>query len=138
MSNSLNNVRQLLVATSAYRLDHADRVPLRGRSYGNGQLNGWDTWHFAGKNCDAYWQTNFGGGFDEHVHWRFLNPYVQASPAPVPSGFVNTGSGPTWNFQQGTLTAQQRTSFTVKACRSPGDVGTRQRTWPTPRGGQFI
>jgi type II secretory pathway pseudopilin PulG len=126
-SISINNVRQLVAASAQYRLDHVERTPMRGGSYNNGNLMGWDTWNFAGKNASTFWQ---GGQFDEHAHWRFLNPYIQGVPAPVPTGFVNTGSGATWTFQQGTLTAAQRAGFGVKVCRSPGDVGTRQRNWP--------
>ncbi len=127
-SNSVNNVRQILQANEQYRWDHANRVPMRGSRYQNGQIQGgWDTWHVAGKNCSSFWA---GGAFDEHAYNRFLNPYLQDALPPMPVGYSNTGSGATWNFNQGTITALQRTSFRVKVCRSPGDIATRQRNWP--------
>lgn len=132
-SHSINNVRQLLVATGEYRLDNLDRVPIRATGYSNGQINGgWTAWSFAGKNCDFFWQTSFA---DEKAYWRFLNPYVQSAMPIIPVGSVNSGSGATWTFIQGTITPQQRAAFQVKVCRSPGDVATRQRAWPNPTAG---
>lgn len=131
LSNSLNNVRQILVACGQYRLDDACRVPARACRYSNGQITGgWDTWNFAGKNCQSYWASASGGVFDESAYSRFLNPYLQASLAPIPPGYINTGSGSTWTFNDGTPTEAQRQSFQVRVCRSPGDIATRQRAWP--------
>jgi type II secretory pathway pseudopilin PulG len=132
-SVSINNNRWILAACAEYRLDHADRVPMRGSGYSNGQITGgWDTWSFAGKNCNVWWLS---GPFDESAYSRFLNPYLQANVIPVPPGYANTGSGATWTFQDGIPTAQQRATYQVKACRSPGDVTTRQRSWPNPTPG---
>lgn len=128
--DSIKNVRQILRANAQYRLDHADRVPMRGASYSNGQITGgWDTWHHAGKNCDQFWQAT-GGAFDESAFGRFLNPYLSTTLAPMPPGYINTGAGATWTFRSGTPTVQQRAAFKMEVCRSPGDVATRQRNWP--------
>lgn len=128
---SINNVRQILAACAEYRLDHAGRVPMRGCAYSNGQITtGWDTWNFAGKNCDSWWLSGYGGAFDESAYSRFLNPYLQANVAPIPPLYVNTTTPLGWTFNDGMPTLAQRQSFGVKVCRSPGDIATRQRNWP--------
>ncbi len=133
---SLNNVRQILQATAQYRLDNAGRTPMRGCRYSAGMITGgWDTWNAFGKNCDSFWQSYGGGVFDESARGRALNSYLQSQSAPVPTGYLNTGAGATWSFNSGTPTPAQRLSFEVKKCRSPGDVATRQRTWPIPTPG---
>jgi type II secretory pathway pseudopilin PulG len=133
LTTSLNNVRQILVACGEYRLDKANRVPMRGTGYSNGQITGgWDTWNFAGKNCDVFWASSSGGVFDENAYGRFLNPYLAPALPPVPAGYLNVGSGATWTFNDGTITPQQRAFYGVKVCRSPGDVRTYQPNWPTP------
>ena len=132
LSTSLYNVRQIMAACDQYRSDHDSRTPMRGSGYSAGFITiGWDTWNHMGKNCSAYW----AGSLDDHAYWRFLNPYLTTSLPPVPAGWTNSGSGSSWNFQQGTLTATQRELFAVKVCRSPGDVATRQRNWPNPTPG---
>lgn len=125
---SMNNVRQILTATAHYRLDNAGRVPMRGCGYAQGMITGgWDTWSSFGKNCNSYWQAQ---PFDESAYGRALNAYLLESRIPRPAGYVNTGSGNTWTFNDGTPSALQRQSFQLPVCRSPGDVGTRQRNWP--------
>jgi len=127
LSQSLENVRGLNMACAQYRADHAGYIPMRGCGYSNGQITGgWDTWNFAGKNCSAFWAS---GAFDETAFSRFLNPYI-AAPIPQPPGYVNTGSGATWTFNDGTPPANLRGKPEIKYCRSPGDIATRQRTWP--------
>jgi type II secretory pathway pseudopilin PulG len=128
LDGSLRNVKILLDATAQYRFANAERVPMRGCGYGLGHITGgWDTWNFAGKNCSQFW---VGGAFDESAYSRFLNSYLPHANIPVPSGYTNTGSGSTWNFNDGTPTAADRVSFQMKVCKSPGDVTTRQRNWP--------
>jgi type II secretory pathway pseudopilin PulG len=135
LTQSLDNVRHILAACGQYRLDHAWRVPMRCSRYTNGNGGGWDTWNYAGKNCNEFWYGGLGGSFDESAYGRVLNPYIQSGFIPVPAGYVNVGTGSTWTFNEGTPTAAQRSSFQVKACRSPGDVATRQRSWPVPTPG---
>lgn len=129
---SQNNLRQILIARAAYGVDHAGQVPMRGARYSGGQLSGWDTWHFGGKNCDLYWSTANGGLFDESAFSRPLNPYLMAFDVPQPAGYLNAGSGATWNFIHGTPSIQQRAALQIPVFRSPGDRGTIQRNWPTP------
>jgi type II secretory pathway pseudopilin PulG len=131
LTQSLNNVRQLLSACAAYRMDNAKRVPMRGCAYSLGQITGgWDTWNFAGKNCNAFWQTSYGGPFDESAYGRPLNAYLFHDPIPQPPGYVNTGSGATWTFNDGTPTSAQRASLQIKVCRSPGDLQSHEQNWP--------
>jgi len=131
---SMNNVRQILAATAHYRLDNAGRVPMRGVPYSNGIITGgWDTWNAFGKNCSSWW---IGQAFDESAYSRPLNSYLTPHERiPRPSGYLNTGSGSTWNFRPGTPTALQRQSFQLPVCKSPGDLATRQRNWPNPTPG---
>ncbi len=126
---SLNNVRQILAATAHYRLDNAGRVPMRACGYNNGGISGWDTWSSFGKNCSNFWA---GQQFDESAYSRALNPYLTSgNRIPKPPGYINVGSGNTWNFNHGVPTAQQRASLQIPVCRSPGDVASRQRSWPS-------
>lgn len=132
LDGSLNNVRQLLAATAQYRMDNADRVPMRGCRYTQGVMSAWDTWNSFGKNCSTYWLAmGSSSGFDEHAYGRPLNRYLPfATHIPRPAGYVNTGSGNTWTFIGGTITAQQRAALQNRVCQSPGDRATRQRDWP--------
>ncbi len=140
LSVSLNNVRQIMTATAHYRLDNAGRVPMRGCGYLQWRITGgWSTWNAFGKNNSDYWQGAFNGFFDESAHSRLLNSYLQPQIAPEPPSYMNTGAGTSsttfplpggWTFNHGTPTLSQRQSFTMKMCRSPGDVATRQRSWP--------
>jgi len=126
------NLSRIMEATIQYHADHAGRTPLRACAYSNGNLlGGWDTWSVGGKNCSTFWQ---GQLFDESAYARFLNPYLYTGRIPQPPGYVNTGSGSTWNFNHGIPTAQQRL-LQIPAFKSPGDVATRQRSWPNPTPG---
>ncbi|MBX3376991.1 MAG: prepilin-type N-terminal cleavage/methylation domain-containing protein [Phycisphaeraceae bacterium] len=131
LNESMNNVRQIMAACDAYRSEHNGYTPIRGCAYNNGSISGgWDTWNFGGKNCNPFWLTAYGGVFDESAYSRFLNPYLQNHMPAAPAGYFNAGAGPTWTFLTGTPTLLERQSFSVKVCRSPGDVATRQRLWP--------
>lgn len=130
---SLANVKTIVAANAQYGLDTGGQVAMRGCRYSNGQLNGWDGWSFGGKNCNSYWLTNFGGTFDESAYARTLNRYF--ARIPVPTGYVNTGSGATWNFRPGTPTPTQRATLQMPTFRSPGDRATYQRSWPNPTPG---
>src|SRR5438876_9691151 len=56
---SLNNCRQVLISSAAYRFDKKDLMPMRGDEYNNGIMNSWCTWSYGGKNADAYWRTGY-------------------------------------------------------------------------------
>ncbi len=135
---SLNNVRQVMLGFSSYRSEKKDQIPMRGCYYQNGVIGGgWDTWYYGGKNCDIFWQ---GQAFDEKAYCRPLNEYLYSGlTIEQPAGYANTGKGTStsgtggpglWTLTQGTITAQQRTSFEMTAFRSPGDKATKQRSWP--------
>jgi prepilin-type N-terminal cleavage/methylation domain-containing protein len=137
MRDSILNVQQILIARAMYSEDHADQIPMRGSRYQNGQLSGWDTWHFGGKNPSSIWRELYGGVFDESAYSRPLNAYLRTdgSRIPKPVGYLNTGSGSTWNFLPGNATNPQRASLKIPVFKSPGDVATRQRNWPNPTPG---
>jgi prepilin-type N-terminal cleavage/methylation domain-containing protein len=138
LTQSMANVRQIQVAAAMYHFDHAGQVPMRACGYSNGQITGgWDAWNFGGKNCDTVPGNPFWSGqvFDEPGHSRFLNAYLYPARIPQPNGYVSTGAGSTWTFVHGTPTSAQRASLQVDVCRSPGDVATRQRNWPSPTPG---
>lgn len=133
LSVSLSNVRQINMACASYRLDNMNRLPFRASAYSSGTISGgWDTWSFAGKNASSYWASQT---FDEHAYTRPLNPYLHNRPIPKPAGYINTGVGPSWTLSRGTITAQQRASFQLWVMKSPGDIATRQRSWPTATAG---
>ncbi len=141
---SLNNVRQIMLGFSSYRAEKKDQVPMRGPAYSQGRITpdlAWNTWYYGGKNCSDWWQTNYGGVYDEKAYCRPLNEYLYSGMTlEKPQGHVNVGVGTTplgvqcgrcWTFTQGTITPQQRASIEMTAYRSPGDRETRQRNWPT-------
>jgi competence protein ComGC len=132
LEQSIANVTKIVQATQVYHFDHAGQVPMRGCGYSNGQITGgWDTWNYGGKNCSSFWQTYSGGTWDESAYGRFLNPYLYPAKIERPPGYVNTGSGLVWTFNDGNPTSQQRAALEISVFKSPGDVSTRQRNWPT-------
>ena len=84
---SLSNLRQINIAAATYREENKTYMPLamtvpRG-NYPNPpwyttttSVQGWCTWSYGGKNCDAYWYAADGGAFDVEAADRLLNPYV--------------------------------------------------------------
>ncbi len=140
---SLNNVRQIMLGFSTYRAEKKDQVPMRMPGYTAGRSTyglAWNTWYYGGKNCSDWWQTGYGGIYDEKAYCRPLNEYLYSGLRIEPtSGYVSTGSGITGpgstcprctTFVQGNITAAQRASLEMPAFRSPGDKMTRQRNWP--------
>ncbi len=122
---SLNNVRQIVRAMHQYRADTGGQMPMRGTKYSVGKLSGWDSWHYAGKNCDSYGSgiiTWAGSEYDESAYARPLNQYLTGATIPIPSGYRNTGSGPTWTFSHGNPTYAERNALQVPICQSPGDT----------------
>lgn len=144
---SLNNVRQIMLGFTSYRTDKKDQVPMRGPAYTGGRIipdspsGAWNTWYYGGKNCSDWWQTGYGGIYDEKAYCRPLNEYLYSDMTiEKPSGYISVGAGTTatgvtcgrcWTLIQGTITVAQRTSFEMTAYRSPGDKMSRQRNWPT-------
>jgi type II secretory pathway pseudopilin PulG len=129
---SLNNCRQILIASASYRFDKKDLVPMRGCRYTTGTLSGWDTWCYGGKNCDKWWQTGYGGVFEEAAYTRPLNPYTYPDVVlDLPTGHVSTGVGMAWNFVSGTPSDQDRQNIQMPVFKSPGDRFSYQQNWPT-------
>jgi prepilin-type N-terminal cleavage/methylation domain-containing protein len=127
---SLSNCRQINLAAASYRFDKKDQMPMRGSSYGGGQLTSWCTWSYGGKNCDVWWQSGMGGFFDESAYARPLNPYLYPEVVlDQPTNYVNTGSGATWTFNPGTPSASDRANLEMPAYRSPGDKMSYQGSY---------
>jgi hypothetical protein len=119
LSGSLNNVRLILAAQAAYTTDH-NLMPMRGTGYTNGQLNGWDTWNFGGKNNRVPYSPAL---FDEPAYARMLNAYLYPDVGiPRPAGYFSVGSGPTWNFNHGVPSPTDRLALELPVYRSPGDT----------------
>jgi type II secretory pathway pseudopilin PulG len=130
LNDSLNNVRQILIAQAQFHLD-TGQMPMRGSRYNFGQLQGWDTWNFGGKNNRLQWSGVSGGVFDESAYSRWLNSYLYPDVGiPRPSGYVNTGSGSTWTFSGGLATSTDRANLQLPIFRSPGDVASYQGSIP--------
>ena len=117
------NLRQIAEATSAYRADHQDYLPLV-MSYSRGStarpgtsLEGWCTWSFGGKNNSSFWGFRV---FDVEAADRPLNPYV------IPDEFFYAPAFPT------RLPPNHPARLTAQApmFRDPGDLTTHQRSWP--------
>jgi len=129
LADSLNNVRQILAAEAVYRSGNADQIPMRGSRYSNGQLSGWDTWAFGGKNCRQGWAAPNGGLFDESAYSRPLNQYLYPDVGIArPPGYFSVGSGSTWSFGGGTPTQADRDNLQFPVFRSPGDHASFQGT----------
>ena len=128
LQDSLNNVRQILGAAVQFHTD-TGQMPMRGGRYTNGQLGGWDTWNYGGKNNRSGWASVFSGAFDESAYSRPLNQYLYPDVGIArPPGYVNVGSGSTWNFYGGTPSSGDRTNLQLPVFRSPGDHATYQGT----------
>jgi prepilin-type N-terminal cleavage/methylation domain-containing protein len=127
---SLSNLRQILVGAQVYRTETKDQMPMRGTGYTNGQMNGWDTWSYGGKNCDILWN---GSVFDETAYSKPLNPIIYPDMVlEQPNGYVsnNNGTNPprSWNFNHGTPTPEDRLRVQMPVFQSPGDKATIQGT----------
>jgi len=125
---SLNNCRQILVGSATYRFEKKDQMPMRGTGYTNGNMSGWDTWSYGGKNCNILWQ---GSVFDESAFSKPLNPNIYPEIIiEQPPGYFsnNNGTNGSWNFNHGTPTAEQRDRLEMPVFRSPGDKATIQGT----------
>src|SRR5262245_9463375 len=76
---SLNNVRQIMLGFTSYRTEKKDQIPMRMPSYTLGRSTAglaWNTWYYGGKNCSDYWQSTYGGIYDEKAYCRPLNEYL--------------------------------------------------------------
>src|ERR1044071_1135139 len=128
---SLSNCRQILIAQASYRFDKKDQIPLRSGRYNSGNIQGWDTWGYGGKNTRQAWDSGATYGFNESAYSRPLNEYVYPElPLEKPGNYANIGSGNTWTFFCGTPTQAERDSVQMPVFHSPGDKITYQGTPP--------
>lgn len=140
MSVSLNNCRQIMIATASYRQDQKDLMPMRMSYRANGTWGGICTWSFGGKNTDSrwedmgfYWRDQYSGSFDEPAYTRMLNPYTHPEYIfDEPTGYGGWGKDAAGNprLVRGTPTPHDRKAVEMPIFKSPGDRTTRQRNWP--------
>jgi type II secretory pathway pseudopilin PulG len=125
---SMNNLRQILVASATYRFDKKDNIPMQGcggDALGN-LTGGWDTWVYGGKNCSLFWN---GQVFDESAYCRPLNNYLYSEVAiDLPNAHQGTHNGKL--HVHGSPSTQDRDALQMPVFRSPGDRATCQRNWP--------
>jgi prepilin-type N-terminal cleavage/methylation domain-containing protein len=109
LTQSLTNIKNITIAQETYRTDHKGWVP-----YMIPQGKVAATWSFAGKNCDAWWASNFSGFYDFPAITRPANQYIMHDIAFEP------------------INATNRDAIQMPVLRSPGDIYTVQRTYPNP------
>jgi prepilin-type N-terminal cleavage/methylation domain-containing protein len=126
MARSLSNIRQICVSAAAYQDDFKRKMPLtlaytRGGTQVTGvTLEGWCTWSFGGKNCQASWGNQ---AFDVEAADRPLNPYITTDIIEAP------------NFPQRMTPADpNRSVFELEVFKDPADkIGHQGNQWPAER-----
>lgn len=119
---SLNNLREIGVATGLYRNDNASKFPIVWSSTnpsarpGTGTYGGWASWTFGGKYASPFWYSNLGGLFDTNPGYRPLNAYVPGAAFPAPT----TRVGPN----------DPRRARPTKLYQDPADLVGHQQRWP--------
>lgn len=119
---SLNNLREIGVATGLYRNDNADKFPIVWSSSttnsrpGTGNYGGWASWTFGGKYASPFWYSNLGGLFDTNPGYRPLNAYVPGAAFAAPT----TRVGPN----------DPRRARPTKLYQDPADLVGHQQRWP--------
>jgi|GEM_PF-5445100 len=124
---SLNNLREIGVATGLYRQDNTGKFPFVWSSTnpsarpGTGTYGGWASWTFGGKYASPYWYSFSGGIFDTNPGFRPLNAYVPGADFPAPT----TRVGP----------YDSRRARVAKLYQDPADLVGHQQRWPGPNPG---
>ena len=125
VSLSLSNLRQIFMANTFYRTDNKDAIPMKMSYNGNGNVGGWCTWSYGGKDTSVYWK---GGVFEEPAYTRPLNQYAY----PNAVLYVPTGYQVPPKFEEGVPQDGDRGKVEMPIFKSPGDLFTCQRKWPDP------
>lgn len=111
LTQSMSQVKQIAIAFDTYRTEHKGFVPEHVPRTGPTRVPA--TWSFVGKDANAWWQTNYTGYYDFPAATRPLNPYLYPDVIYPP------------------LTPATRQSLEMPIARSPGDIGSAQRNFPT-------
>ncbi len=108
LTQSQSNLKNVAASLETYRSDHKGIIPYMVPA---NMVPA--TWSFAGKDCNVWWQSGLGGFYDFPARTRPLNTYIDSSVV----------------FDSA-LTAANRQTREFPVLRSPGDVGSAQRTFP--------
>jgi prepilin-type N-terminal cleavage/methylation domain-containing protein len=126
---SLNNCRQILIASANYKFDKKDQLPMRGDQYASGSLGAWSTWSYGGKNSNNLWAST---PFDNPAYTRFMNPYnypeISLEQPTTATGYVNAGTPDRWTYNPGHPSQSDRDHLEMPIYKSPGDRATIQGT----------
>ncbi len=114
---SLSNNRQIVAASSSYKADYKNLMPMVISGGGQGFAPGWSTWSYGGKWCNQRWQGVNAGLFDQSPKRRPINTYIYPD--------LQTDDVPT---------LQTRAALELPLFRSPGDKISYQyqNPYPTP------
>ena len=122
-TQSLSNLRQLLIAQEAYRGDFSGWLAFDYARRPSGRTAATPApWAFGGgyTHPDGFWETRFSGLYDWTPGARPLNAYA----------YPNLDLGPNDLFldpQRRTITPEERAAIDLPLFRSPGDSVTYQR-----------
>ncbi|MGQ0628202.1 MAG: type II secretion system protein [Phycisphaerales bacterium] len=129
ITKSLSNIRQVCVAGTQYQTENEGFMPLflsferdtaaqriyRNTPWSDPTFEGFCSWAFGGKNCNAYWA---GRSFDFEAADRPLNQYLGDQ----------TWLGPARPILMG-ATNSERTTGELEVLHDPSDSVTYQRDW---------
>ncbi len=122
---SMSNLRQIGIASTAYSTDNRGGVPIKGtyRDLGNGPVYaGWCTWSFGGKFADRYWASRSAGVFDLAPSARPLNEYLYDGRLHPPVTGRANEDGPARPRGE-----SERAPIELEVFQSPRDIATLQR-----------
>jgi len=131
---SLQNLSQIGRGVAQYQNDWKGKLPMpaarRMQNVGGevvfnwpktaGEVRGYATWMFAGKNCNGRWAGD-GAGFDLPPIFRPLNYYLGADAMERPTSINSWGPND-----------PERVNFDVKVCKDPSDDVSYQYIGPFP------
>jgi prepilin-type N-terminal cleavage/methylation domain-containing protein len=136
---SLNNLRQILIASANYRFEKKDNIPMipSGTWSNANAVGGYDTWNYGGKDNNKEWATIQGGFADEPAYCRPLNGYNYPEMAfEVPTGHAGQHNGlpPHTQGHNSTQPGGERELIQMPVYKSPGDKASFQGSGGHPYG----
>lgn len=129
MAVSLANLSSVGKAAATYQTDNKGYLPItltykRGtkKSSTSGNMIGWCTWSFAGKNNDGIWRQSSGRGFDVEAADRPMNKWI------APDATFEAPDPPT----DMPADYPARKLLQIPVLHDPSDKVTHQFAWPNP------